>query len=187
MTSGIELTTDDVQTFSDGLEGELTKPQDSNYDEARALYNAMIDKRPALIARCASTADVVSAVNFGREHGLDIAIRCGGHNGPGLGSVDDGLVIDLSGLKGVSVDPEAKTAVIGGGCLLGEVDAATHEHGLATPGGIISTTGAGGLIPGGGIGHLTRKGGLSLRSEEHPAEPQSPAKLVLRPPADKND
>ena len=162
MTSGIELTTDDVQTFSDGLEGELTKPQDSNYDEARALYNAMIDKRPALIARCASTADVVSAVNFGREHGLDIAIRCGGHNGPGLGSVDDGLVIDLSGLKSISVDPAAKTAVIGGGCLLGEVDAATHEHGLATPGGIISTTGAGGLIPGGGIGHLTRKCGLSI-------------------------
>src|SRR3989440_695719 len=150
MTSGIELTTDDVQTFADGLQGELTRPQDSNYDEARALYNAMIDKRPALIARCASTADVVSAVNFGREHGLDIAIRCGGHNGPGLGSVDDGLVIDLSGLKGVSVDPAAKTAVIGGGCLLGEVDAATHEHGLATPGGIISTTGAGGLIPRGG-------------------------------------
>src|SRR3989440_577582 len=93
MTSGIELTTDDVQTFADGLQGELTRPQDSNYDEARALYNAMIDKRPALIASCASTADVVSAVNFGREHGLDIAIRCGGHNGPGLGSVDDGLVI----------------------------------------------------------------------------------------------
>ena len=162
MTSGIELTTDDVQTFADGLQGELTRPQDSNYDEARALYNAMIDKRPALIARCASTADVVSAVNFGREHGLDIAIRCGGHNGPGLGSVDDGLVIDLSGLKSISVDPEAKTAVIGGGCLLGEVDAATHEHGLATPGGIISTTGAGGLIPGGGIGHLTRKCGLSI-------------------------
>src|SRR2546430_234304 len=138
MTSGIELTTDDVQTFADGLQGELTRPQDSNYDEARALYNAMIDKRPALIARCASAADVVSAVNFGREHGLDIAIRCGGHNGPGLGSVDDGLVIDLSGLKSISVDPEAKTAVIGGGRLLREVDPATHGHGLAPPRGVIS-------------------------------------------------
>src|SRR2546421_10748091 len=152
MTSGIELTTDDVQTFADGLQGELTRPQDSNYDEARALYNAMIDKRPALIARCASTADVVSAVNFGREHGLDIAIRCGGHNGPGLGSVDDGLVIDLSGLKGVSVDPEAKTAVIGGGCPLGEGDAATHQHGPATPRGVIPTTGPRRPHPRGRIG-----------------------------------
>jgi FAD/FMN-containing dehydrogenase len=162
MASGIDLTTDDVQTLADGLHGELTRPDDSNYDEARALYNAMIDKRPALIAHCADTADVVTAVNFGRERGLDIAIRCGGHNGPGLGSVDDGLVIDLSGLKTISVDPDAKTAVIGGGCLVGDVDAATHEHGLATPGGIISTTGAGGLMLGGGIGHLSRKCGLSI-------------------------
>ena len=162
MASGIDLTTDDVQTFAAGLQGGVTRPEDSDYDEARALYNAMIDKRPALIARCERTEDVVSAVNFGREHGLDIAIRGGGHNGPGLGSVDDGLVIDLSGLKGVEVDPDAKTAAVSGGALLGEVDAATHEHGLATPGGIISTTGAGGLIPGGGIGHLTRKCGLSI-------------------------
>jgi FAD/FMN-containing dehydrogenase len=162
MASGIDLTTDDVQTLADGLHGELTRPDDSNYDEARALYNAMIDKRPALIAHCADTADVVTAVNFGRERGLDIAIRCGGHNGPGLGSVDDGLVIDLSGLKTISVDPDSKTAVIGGGCLVGDVDAATHEHGLATPGGIISTTGAGGLMLGGGIGHLSRKCGLSI-------------------------
>src|SRR2546423_5132201 len=127
MTSGIELTTAAVQTFADGPQGELPRPEDSNYDEARALYNAMIDKRPTLIARCASTADVVSAVNFGREHGLDIAIRCGGHNGPGLGSVDDGLVIDLSGLKSISVDPEAKAAVIGGGWLLRGDDAATPQ------------------------------------------------------------
>jgi len=162
MTSGIELTTDDVQTFADGLSGGVTRPEDANYDEARALYNAMIDKRPALIARCASTDDVVAAVNFGRDHGLDIAIRCGGHNGPGLGSVDDGLVIDLSGLKGVQVDPDAKTATVPGGSLFGEIDAATHEHGLATPGGIISTTGAGGLILGGGIGHLSRRCGLSI-------------------------
>src|SRR2546430_16331169 len=126
MPSGIELTTDDVQTSADGLQGELTRPQDSNYDEARALYNAMIDKRPALIARCASTADVVSAVNFGREHGLDIAIRCGGHNGPGLGSVDDGLVIDLSRLKGVSGAPEAEKAGIGGRALTGGDVPATH-------------------------------------------------------------
>src|ERR687888_2114261 len=103
MTSGIELTSDDVRTFDDSLQGGLTTPEDSNYDEVRALYNAMIDKRPALIARCASTDDVVAAVNFGRERGLDIAIRGGGHNGPGLGSVDDGLMIDLSGLKTITV------------------------------------------------------------------------------------
>ncbi len=162
MTSGIDLTTDDVNTLADGLHGGLTRPEDSDYDDVRALYNAMIDKRPALIARCASTDDVVAAVNFGRDHGLDIAIRCGGHNGPGLGSVDDGLVIDLSGLKGVQVDPDAKTATVPGGSLFGEIDAATHEHGLATPGGIISTTGAGGLILGGGIGHLSRRCGLSI-------------------------
>src|SRR4051794_10822923 len=151
-----------VDAFAGKLHGSVTRPEDSDYDEVRALYNAMIDKRPALIARCASTNDVVAAVNFGRERGLDIAIRCGGHNGPGLGSVDDGLVIDLSGLKGVKVDPDAKTATVPGGSLFGEIDAATHEHGLATPGGIISTTGAGGLILGGGIGHLTRKCGLSI-------------------------
>src|SRR5436190_14357195 len=131
MTSGIDLTADDVQTFAAGLQGGVTRPEDSNYDEARALYNAMIDKRPALIARCASTGDVVAAVDFGREHGLDIAIRCGGHNGPGLGSVDDSLVIDLSGLKGVQVDLDAKTATVPGGSLSGEIDTATHDHGHA--------------------------------------------------------
>src|SRR2546430_1055729 len=162
MTSGIELTTDDVQTFADGLQGELTRPQDSNYDEARALYNAMIDKRPALIARCASAADVVSAVNFGREHGLDIAIRGGGHNGPGLGSVDDGLVIDLSPMKGVRVDTSNRTVRVGPGCTSGDVDHATHSFGLAVPFGIVSTTGVAGLTLGGGSGHLTRKFGLTI-------------------------
>ena len=151
-----------VDAFAQTLHGSVTRPEDSDYDESRALYNAMIDKRPALIARCADRDDVVAAVNFGREQGLDIAIRCGGHNGPGLGSVDDGLVIDLSGLKTITVDPDSRTATVGGGCLVGDVDAATHEHGMAAPGGIISTTGAGGLMLGGGIGHLTRKAGLSI-------------------------
>jgi FAD/FMN-containing dehydrogenase len=151
-----------VDAFAQKLNGGVTRPDDSDYDEVRTLYNAMIDKRPALIVRCADQDDVVAAVNFGREEGLDIAIRCGGHNGPGLGSVDDGLVIDLSGLKTVSVDPDSATATIGGGCLVGDVDAATHEHGLAAPAGIISTTGAGGLMLGGGIGHLSRKAGLSI-------------------------
>ena len=151
-----------VDAFAEKLDGGVTRPTDTDYDEVRALYNAMIDKRPALIARCADKDDVVAAVNFGREQGLDIAIRCGGHNGPGLGSVDKGLVIDLSGLKSITVDPDARIATIGGGCLAGDVDAATHEHGLATPVGIISTTGASGLILGGGIGHLSRKCGLSI-------------------------
>jgi len=156
------LDTAHVDGFAAQLHGGVTRPTDPDYDEVRALYNAMIDKRPALIARCADVDDVVASVNFGREQGLEIAIRCGGHNGPGLGSVDNGLVIDLSGLKTITVDPDAKTAAIGGGCLFGDIDAATHEHGLATPGGIISTTGAGGLILGGGIGHLSRKCGLSI-------------------------
>ena len=151
-----------VAAFAQKLHGSVTRPGEADYDEVRALYNAMIDKRPALIARCADRDDVVAAVNFGRQQGLDIAIRCGGHNGPGLGSVDDGLVIDLSGLKTITVDPDSRTATIGGGCLLGDVDAATHEHGMATPGGIISTTGAGGLILGGGMGYLSRTYGLSI-------------------------
>jgi FAD/FMN-containing dehydrogenase len=144
------------------FQGALIGPEDPDYEEARKVFNAMIDKRPALIARCADVDDVVASVNFGREQGLEIAVRCGGHNGPGLGSVDGGLMIDLSGLKTITVDPDPKTAKIGGGCLFADVDAATHEHGLATPGGIISTTGAGGLILGGGIGHLSRKCGLSI-------------------------
>src|SRR5579864_3378332 len=144
------------------LHGQVIAPDDREYDEARKLYNAMFDKRPALIARCADVDDVVAAVRFGREKGLDTAIRCGGHNGAGLGSVDDGLVIDLRGLNDIRVDADERIAHVGGGCLLNEVDAATHEHGLATPAGIISTTGAGGLVLGGGIGNLSRTYGLSI-------------------------
>jgi FAD/FMN-containing dehydrogenase len=162
MASGTDLNPAEVDRLASGIHGSVVRPSDPDYDEARALFNAMIDKRPALIARCADVDDVVSAVNFGREQGLDIAVRCGGHNGGGLGSVDDGLLIDLSGLKGVEVDPEARTARVAGGSLLGEVDAATHEHGLAAPAGIISTTGVGGLMLGGGVGHLTRRCGLSI-------------------------
>ena len=114
----------------DALRGEvrgvILQAGDGEYDDARALYNAMIDKHPALIVRCSDAADVIAAVNFGREQGLDIAIRGGGHNGGGLGSVDDGLVIDLSGMRGVRVDPEARTATAAGGALLGDVDHATH-------------------------------------------------------------
>jgi hypothetical protein len=142
--------------------GRLIGPDDADYEEARKVYNAMIDRRPALIARCANPDDVANAVNFAREQGLPLAIRGGGHNGGGLGTCDNGVVIDLSLLRDVEVDPEARTVRVGGGCTWGEVDAATGEYGLATPSGIISTTGVGGLTLGGGLGHLTRKCGLSI-------------------------
>src|SRR5579859_4081454 len=145
-----------------GFAGRLIGPADSDYEEARAVYNAMIDRRPALIARCAGPDDVAKAIAFAREHDLRIAVRGGGHNGAGLGTVDDGVVIDLSLLKDIQVDPEARTVRVGGGCVWKEVDAATGEHGLAVPSGIIGTTGVGGLSLGGGLGHLTRKCGLTI-------------------------
>jgi FAD/FMN-containing dehydrogenase len=151
-----------VEDLASQLQGSILRPKDAGYDEGRALYNAMCDRRPAVIVRAASVDDVVAAVNYGREQGLDIAIRGGGHNGAGLASVDHGLVIDLRDMNSVEVDPENRTAKIAGGALLGDVDKATNEHGLATPGGIISTTGAGGLMLGGGIGHLSRRAGLSI-------------------------
>ena len=145
-----------------GFEGLLIGPEDTAYDEARRVYNAMIHRRPALIARCGSVGDVARTVGFARDHDLLLAIRGGGHNGAGLGTCDDGVVLDLSLLKAVEVDPIARTVRVGGGCTWGEVDRATGEHGLATPSGIISTTGVGGLTLGGGLGHLTRKCGLAI-------------------------
>ena len=152
----------DADRLASQLHGKVVRPEDGDYDEARALYNAMIDKRPALIAQVADVDDVVTAVNFGRENGLELAIRGGGHNGAGLGSVDGGLMIDLARLDSVDVDPTARMVMIGGGAKLGDVDAATNAHGLATPAGIIASTGAGGLMLGGGIGHLSRGAGLSI-------------------------
>src|SRR4029453_17147974 len=122
----------------------------------------MIDKKPLAIARCVDAADVISCVNFARDHKLLLAIRAGGHNGPGLGSCDDGLVIDLSMIKGVRVDPVTRPAGVGAGCTQGDVDHATHAFGLATPAGIISTTGIAGLTLSGGHGYLTRKYGLTV-------------------------
>src|SRR5438477_10132167 len=144
------------------LRGELFEQGDEGYDAARKVYNAMIDKRPLLIARCADVADVIAAVNFGRENGLLVSIRGGGHNAGGLGICDDGLVIDLSLIRYTHVDPEAGTIRVGGGCTWGDVDHATHAFSLAVPSGIISTTGVGGLTLGGGLGYLTRKYGLAI-------------------------
>jgi hypothetical protein len=158
--TGIDLT--GIEEFAARLNGTVIRPGDADYDEARAIHNAMIDRRPALIVRVADVDDVVAAVNYGREQGLDIAIRGGGHNGAGLGTVEDGLVIDLAALNGVEVDADNRTVKIGGGALLGDVDTATNAHGLATPAGIIASTGAGGLMLGGGIGHLSRGLGLSI-------------------------
>ena len=142
--------------------GELIRPDDPTYDEVRQVYNGMIDKRPALIARCVGEADVIAAVNFGREQNLLIAVRGGGHNGAGLGTCDDGLVIDLSLMKGVQVDPDRREVRVEGGCTWGDVDKATHPFGLAVPTGFISTTGVGGLTLGGGLGYLTRRYGLTI-------------------------
>jgi FAD/FMN-containing dehydrogenase len=150
------------QALEHGFDGELVVPSDPGYDEARTVYNAMIDRRPALIARCAGVDDVARAIGFGRARCLPVAVRGGGHSGGGLGIVDDGVVIDLSPMHDVEVDPAARTARVGGGCLWADVDRATHEHGLATVSGIISTTGVGGLTLGGGHGYLTRKYGLTI-------------------------
>ena len=132
------------------------------YESARKVYNGMIDKRPLLIARCVDVADVIAAVEFGRENDLLTAIRGGGHNGAGLGTCDGGLVIDLSRMKGIRVDPAAKKVRVEAGCVWGDVDHATHAFGMAAPCGFISTTGVAGLTLGGGIGYLTRQYGLTI-------------------------
>ncbi|MCF7559262.1 FAD-binding oxidoreductase [Sabulilitoribacter multivorans] len=144
------------------LSGEVITPKDTNYENARAIYNAMIDKKPAVIVKCKNDQDVVNAVNYARDHNIEVSIRSGGHNGAGLALVDDGLVIDLSGMKGITINAATKTATIQSGNTLNDVDAATHEYGLALPSGIIGTTGIGGITLGGGIGYLSRKGGLTI-------------------------
>lgn len=151
-----------IDEFKANLRGQLIQPGDEDYAEACKVYNGMIQKKPALIACCADTADVITAVNFGRDNNIRIAVRGGGHNGGGLGTVDDGLVIDLSPIKYARVDLKDKTVRVGGGSTWGDVDHATQAFGLAVPCGIISTTGVGGLTLGGGVGHLTRKCGLAI-------------------------
>jgi FAD/FMN-containing dehydrogenase len=151
-----------VEGLAAVVKGRVVERGDADYDSARALYNAMIDKHPAAVVYCRDEADVVAAVRFATGSDLRIAVRCGGHNGGGLGSVDDGLVIDLSELNAVTVDPVERLARVQGGATLNQVVAATHEHGLTVPVGIIGTTGVGGLTLGGGVGHLTRAFGLTI-------------------------
>src|SRR5215813_6502115 len=151
-----------IGEFKKNLRGELILRNDPRYEEARKIYNGMIDKRPLLIARCVDVADVLAAVNYGRENNLLTAIRGGGHNGAGLCTCDGGLVIDLSRMGGIRVDPAKKTVRVEGGGVWGDVDHATHAFGMATPCGFISTTGVAGLTLGGGIGYLARRYGLTI-------------------------
>ncbi len=159
-----KIYTDDeaIEELKNSLRGELIQPGDIDYDEARTIYNAMIDKHPALVAKCANAGDVIAAVNFARKQNLEVSIRSGGHNGPGLALVDDGLVIDLSLMNGIRINPKNKTARVEAGCTWGDVDHAAHAFDLATVSGVISTTGVGGLTLGGGHGYLTRKFGLTI-------------------------
>lgn len=150
------------EKLKDQMKGSFILPEDDNYDEARKIYNAMIDKHPKAISKCKNTDDVIKAVNYAREHSIEVSIRSGGHNGAGLALTDDGLVIDLSEMKDIQVDPDQNTAKIQPGNTLSDIDKATHEHGLALPSGIIGTTGIGGITLGGGLGYLSRKGGLTI-------------------------
>jgi len=154
--------TPSIENLRANLRGKLYHRGDEGYDEARKLYNGMIDKRPLLIVKCVDIADVVTSVRFGRQMNLLTAVRGGGHNGGGLGSCDDGLVIDLSLMNGIRVDPARRTVRAGPGCSQGDIDHATHAFGLAVPAGVISTTGIAGLTLGGGHGYLTRKHGLTI-------------------------
>jgi FAD/FMN-containing dehydrogenase len=151
-----------IEQLKTAVRGPLIQQEDAAYDAARKVYNGMIDKRPKLIVRAVDVGDVMVAVRYGRENGLLTAIRGGGHNGAGLGTCDGGLVIDLSPMKGVRVDPAARTVRVAAGCTWGDVDHATHAFGMATPCGFISTTGVAGLTLGGGIGYLTRRFGLTI-------------------------
>ncbi len=151
-----------IRDLQEKLKIQVILPQDDTYDKERSIYNAMIDKRPAMIVKCKNKKDVQAAVLFARKEGIEVSVRGGGHNGPGLALVDEGMVIDLSLMKDIQIDPNKQTAVLEAGCLLKEVDKATHEHGLALPSGIIGTTGVGGLTLGGGIGYLSRKAGLTI-------------------------
>ena len=150
-----------VEQLREQVRGEVLTPGDAGYEEARKVFNAMIDRHPGVVVRAVNAGDVVAAVNHARENGLDLAVRGGAHSVPGFGTVDDGVVIDLSGMRGVRVDPANRRARAEGGATWADFNSATHEFGLATTGGVVSTTGVAGLTLGGGIGYLARGVGLS--------------------------
>jgi FAD/FMN-containing dehydrogenase len=156
------MSTNTLEHLREQVRGAVIGPDDAGYDQARAVLNGMIDRRPALIVRCANAGDVITAVNYARDQRLDLAVRGGAHSVPGFGTCDGGVVIDLSAMRGVRVDPSRKTARAEGGATWGDFNSAAHAFGMATTGGIISTTGIGGLTLGGGIGYLDRGCGLSL-------------------------
>ena len=151
-----------IQDLKQVVRGSVVLPGDPDYDETRKIYNGNIDRKPALFVMCSDVSDVIEAVTFGRENDIEIAVRGGGHSGPGFGICDDGLVIDLSNINYTRVDLKNQSVRVGAGCVWGDVDHATHAYGMAVPSGIISTTGVGGLTLGGGTGYLTRKYGLTV-------------------------
>jgi FAD/FMN-containing dehydrogenase len=162
MTTSAAVATAPFEELAAAVRGDLITPADPGYDQARAVYNAMIDKHPAAIVRCRDTADVIACVRFAREHGVEIAVRGGGHSAGGLGVADDALVIDLSQMRSTTVDPENHTVRADPGCTWGDVDHATVAFGMATPSGFIASTGVAGLALGGGIGYLSRRFGLTV-------------------------
>lgn len=152
----------EIEKLKNQLQGRIILPNDSEYKESKAIYNAMIDKRPALFVKCKNKEDVAKAIHFAKENDLEVAVKAGGHNGAGLALVNNGLVIDLSEMKSIKINPDKRTAVVEPGNTLRDLDKATHEHGLALPVGINGTTGVAGLTLGGGLGYLSRKGGLAI-------------------------
>jgi FAD/FMN-containing dehydrogenase len=151
-----------AEGFRTSFRGEVTLPDDPGYDAARAVWNGMIDRHPALVARCTGVADVMAAIRFAREHDLELAVRCGGHSMGGFSTTEGGLLLDLGGLRGVRVDPEARTARVAGGSLLRDLDHEAQAFGLATPVGVVGHTGVGGLTLGGGMGRLQRRYGFTV-------------------------
>lgn len=152
----------EIEKLRGQLQGIIVLPNDSEYEESKAIYNAMIDKRPALFVKCKNKDDVAKAIQFAKDNGLEVAVKAGGHNGAGLALVDNGLVIDLSEMKEIKINPNEKTAIVAPGNTLSDVDKATHEHGMALPVGVNGNTGISGLTLGGGLGFLTRKAGLTI-------------------------
>jgi FAD/FMN-containing dehydrogenase len=185
MSQQVALQDGTVDALRGAVGGQVITPADADYEEARKVWNGMVDRHPAVIVRCASTADVSAAVDFGREHGLAIAVRCGGHSTPGYSTCDDGIVIDLSPMKAVWVDPEAQTGKVQGGATWGDLDGATQEHGLAVTGGRVSDTGVGGLALGSGSGWLERMYGVTCESLLS-AEVVTADGKVVRASADEN-